>query len=1107
MERLISNKSNLLELFPFSLILDENLNITETGKSLQKIISSTDKLNFKDLFEIQRPFLEDFNFDKILDLQEEVFFAKHKKSELNFRGKFKVLTSRKEVVFIASILVRDIEQLKPFKITFADFPFHDPTFDYLHVIKQSEVHGIELRELVNVLDQQAAIIKKSNEDLNSTKNQLESIFEEISEVIWSMTLPDLKILFISSFVEKLFEINVQDCINDANWWQKSILPEDKFIITRIEENIRARGHFDVNYRIKTPSGKIKWVRNKGKIITDQKNKPVRIDGIITDRTKEVLDQEVLDQELKLQEALTDIASTYINLDVEELEETIQLSLKKMAEFFSADRSYIYEYNFDNATVSNTYEWCSKEISPQIELCQNIKISDYHLWLEYHQQNQELYINDLDEIDYQKYPDLKLFLANQEIKSLIAVPMFDEGNLVGFVGFDSIKIHKKYSGKEIKLLYLFAKMLVKIRIRQNWETQIRIQEEKYRNIIANMNLGLLEVDLEDHIVYANQTFFEMSQYSQEELIGNKALDLFGEGENSSILENKMENRVNNISDSYEIRIKNKKGENKWWFISGAPNYNDKGQLIGTIGIHLDITEKKLLEEKFIQAKTFAESAAKAKELFLANMSHEIRTPLNVIIGMIRQLSKENLTEKQKFFINQSESSAKHLLTILNNILDIAKIESGDLSIVLEPFSPSALAYNIHSILFSQAKEKNIEFHLNISSEIRPVLLGDEVRLRQVLINLIGNAIKFTDKGSVSLSLQLVNNTPKSQTILFEVVDTGVGISSEFLKKLFDKFSQEQSATNRQYDGTGLGMAISNDLVKLMGGEINVSSLKNEGTTCSFELEFDVSELSLPTTKLDTVKKDSFKGMKVLVVEDNEMNRLIASQSLEFLGMIISEAENGLVAVEKIKNENFDLVLMDIQMPILDGIEATKLIRNELKIKTPIIALTANAFRHDIELYLREGMDDYITKPYNEEEFFRKINYCLTNKLANNDPAINRVHEDENNSNLLYSTELLEKLSRGDASFVAKMLNIFVKISEENIEHLKSAVEQNDIPTLKGLAHKIKSSIEQMRIISIQEKISEMEKFDAEEGNMVELKRNTHEVISTLQHVINQIKSQS
>ena len=690
---------------------------------------------------------------------------------------------------------------------------------------------------------------------------------------------------------------------------------------------------------------------------------------------------------------------------------------------------------------------------------------------------------------------------------MAIPMLDGKELVGFVGFDSVKKHHDYSDKEKRLLFLFGQMLINIRNRQKWEKQLRLQEEKYRNIIANMNLGLLEVDLNDVIIYANQSYCEMSGYDLEELKGRKAAQLFVKENQRDIIYQKNESRSQSVSDSYEIEVKDKYGKPHWWFISGAPNYNDKGQLIGSIGIHLDITEQKRLEEELAKAINFAETANKAKELFLANMSHEIRTPLNVIIGMIRQLTKENLTTDQHFYVKQSESSAKHLLTILNNVLDIAKIESGDMEIVHESFSPSALVYNVHSIMYSQAKDKNLEFKLNVSHGINPVLKGDDNHFIQILINLVGNAIKFTDKGMINLSVDLIDENTHSQTLRFKVGDTGIGMSEEFVSMIFDKFSQEHNTSNRKYEGTGLGMAISKDLIHLMGGQLLVESVKSRGTLCSFELTLPMGDPESLISNNTFVEEGSLKGKRALLVEDNEMNRFIATQSLNFLGIETVEAENGLIAIEMIQKQVFDLVLMDIQMPVMDGVEATTYIREKLKIQTPIIALTANAFKHDIDLYLEKGMNDFITKPYYEQDFFRKIEHVLSlsfNVLRSesseqSDEEINRGKEP------LFDLSQLRHMSRGNDDFVRKMINLFIKVTEENTEKLIEAMENNDIETVKKLAHKIKPSIDQMGIISLKDVVRSVEKFETGSGNKTEIEVLIRKLVYTLKSVTEQLKS--
>jgi len=672
MEKELNEIELLLEIFPYAIVLDQNLCIQEVGTSLNNIIGLPKGTHYTSLFEIQRPYLKEVSFQNLKSFLKESFFVKHIASELNFRGEFRYIEDCRSLIYLASLWIMDIEHLKPYRLQINDFPLYDPTFDYLHVLKQADIHKNELTDLLNKINTKSIALKKANAELSLTKIKLESILNEMSDVVWSVSLPKYKVLFVTPSVKSMYEIDPSQWIKDSDWWKKLMDPNDKDILQSISNQLEKTGSYSVKYRIITPSGQTKWIRNKGKYIYDEASQPIRLDGVMMDRTNEHFAQENLDQEVRLQEALIDIASTYINLDPKDVEHVINHSLEKMGLFVSADRAYIFDYDFVMESTSNTYEWCNEGIEPEIDNLQQIPIEFFSQWVEKHKAGEAFYISDVSKLEDETEGGLKSILEPQGIKSLIAIPLLDGKELIGFVGFDSVKNLYNYSDKEKSLLFLFGQMLINIRNRQKWDNQLRLQEEKYRNIIANINLGLLEVDLHDVIIYANQTFCDMSGYNLAEIKGKQAANLFVVEGQKDIIYKKNHSRLESKSDSYEIEILNKTGERRWWFISGAPNYNDKGKLIGSIGIHLDITEQKQLETELEKAKSFEEAAAKAKELFLANMSHEIRTPLNVIIGMIRQLSKENLTTKQHFYVNQSESSAKHLLTILNNVLDIAKI---------------------------------------------------------------------------------------------------------------------------------------------------------------------------------------------------------------------------------------------------------------------------------------------------------------------------------------------------------------------------------------------------------------------------------------------------
>jgi len=357
----------------------------------------------------------------------------------------------------------------------------------------------------------------------------------------------------------------------------------------------------------------------------------------------------------------------------------------------------------------------------------------------------------------------------------------------------------------------------------------------------------------------------------------------------------------------------------------------------------------------------------------------------------------------------------------------------------------------------------------------------------------------------LVIELLEEDSFVQKIRFEVKDTGIGMAEDFVSIIFNKFSQEYNASNRKYEGTGLGMAISNDLIRLMGGTLAVKSTKNKGTLCSFELTLPLGHPDSLKTNSSLIKEGTFSGKRVLLVEDNEMNRFIAKQSLDYLGFETVEAQNGLIATEIIQEQSFDLILMDIQMPVMDGVEVTTFIRKNLKINIPIIALTANAFKHDIDLYLKKGMNDFNTKPYDEQDFFRKIEHLLS--LAYDVLKIDSISETAPTKTIipLYDLSSLEKMSRGNKEFVTKMIKIFISLVAENTAALESALENDNIDSIKKIAHKIKPSIDQMGIASLTEVVRQIEKYDFNTGTQDEFISMAQKLINVLRDVVIELEN--
>jgi len=641
-------------------------------------------------------------------------------------------------------------------------------------------------------------------------------------------------------------------------------------------------------------------------------------------------------------------------------------------------------------------------------------------------------------------------------------------------------------------------------RRKAEQALRRSEEKYRSIIENMNLGLVEVDAGEHIVYANQTFCDMCGYTVEELYGRVASEIFARGENIMKLREKNRLREIGVSDAYEMAVTNKRGEPMWWLISGAPLFDSHDKMVGSIGIHLDITKQKILEYKMLEAKHEAEESARAKDLFLTNMSHEIRTPMNAITGMGRQLQKTQLNTQQQFYLDTINAASANLLVIIDDILDLSKIESGKLTLQHTAFSFADIIDKAVYLMKQKATEKGITLTKTVDADIATVLKGDPQRLGQVIDNLLSNAIKFTEKGGITLECGVLQDKENKQVIQLTVRDTGLGMSKDFLKIIFHKFSQEDDGVIRKYGGTGLGMSISKHLIEAMGGKISVESVKGSGTTVHFIVSLEKGEESeLPKTKLAETGENVLKGISILLVEDNEMNRMVANTVLMEHGALVENALNGLEAVNTLRNKVYDVVLMDIRMPVMDGIEASRIIREEISPSIPIIALTANVVKGEKEKCMHAGMNAFIGKPFDENELIETI-ARLTKGVQITGKGGGEPKKDELPTTL-YDLSKLWDISRGKHSFVEKMVNIFITETANAVRDMKDAYEKNDVEKISSIAHKIKPSLYNLNINSIREDILKLELFGKDGGGTEQdLKTLVDKVETVLTAVIEQMK---
>jgi PAS domain S-box-containing protein len=482
----------------------------------------------------------------------------------------------------------------------------------------------------------------------------------------------------------------------------------------------------------------------------------------------------------------------------------------------------------------------------------------------------------------------------------------------------------------------------------------------------------ETDAHSHkIIFVNHAYCTMTGYAVKHVIGKSPAILQGPKTDKNELKRVSECFKRFESCNMEVINYKKNGAEFWTSISFSPIIDNEGNYTHWIAIKRDITEHKILEQNFIHSKEKAEAASKAKSEFLANMSHEIRTPLNSVIGFSELMMKTRLDDTQQQYNSAVFQSANSLLDIINEILDFSKIEAGMLEISIEKTDILELGYQVSDVVCYQAYKKNLELLLNIGMDIPRFIWSDALRLRQVLTNLLGNAVKFTDKGEIELKIEIVHKESEDKALIrFSVRDTGIGINPENQQKIFDAFSQEDASTSRKYGGTGLGLAISKKLLGLMGSELQLQSTPGMGSTFFFELDVKTMHGEPEEWALISDYK------KILIVDDNANNRLLLKDMLAHKQIESDEASSGAIAIKMLSgNKKYDLILMDFNMPEMDGIETIKSIRNELKLSIadqPIMLLHSSAEDERInEACNALGVHHRLVKPIKMKNLFESI----------------------------------------------------------------------------------------------------------------------------------------
>jgi two-component system CheB/CheR fusion protein len=567
-------------------------------------------------------------------------------------------------------------------------------------------------------------------------------------------------------------------------------------------------------------------------------------------------------------------------------------------------------------------------------------------------------------------------------------------------FENFEVTHTFSGIGERIMLLNAHLIIQ---KTNSEQLILLAieditdrsryylKEKYSLSLIEASLDpLTTINNEGKITDMNRATVNITGLSREKLKGSDFFGYFTEPEKARAIYKEVFAR--GFITNSPLKLRHKSGKLTDVLLNGSVYKDDKGNILGVVMVARDVTDQKRIESELIEAKVFAElatliaeeakskaeeatriaeDAMKAKQQFLSNMSHEIRTPMNAIIGFTRVILKTDLSEKQKEYLNAIKLSGDTLIALINDILDLAKVDAGKMIFEKKPFKMAVSITSMLQLFDTKIKEKNIKLVTNYDQKIPDVLLGDSIRLHQIILNLVSNAVKFTSKGSIVVAVNLLFEDEEKVIIEFAITDSGIGIPKDNIDLIFENFQQATNGTSSLYGGTGLGLAIVKQLVTSQGGSIRVKSKINEGSTFSFTLPFQKTKkdavLETNLIGLDTITKN----IKVLVVEDMALNQLLMKTILDDFGFEQDIADNGKIAIEKLQKKSYDIVLMDLQMPVMNGFEATEYIRNTLNSKIPIIALTADVTTVDLGKCKAVGMDDYIAKPIDEKLLFNKI----------------------------------------------------------------------------------------------------------------------------------------
>ncbi len=626
---------------------------------------------------------------------------------------------------------------------------------------------------------------------------------------------------------------------------------------------------------------------------------------------------------------------------------------------------------------------------------------------------------------------------------------------------------------------------------------------YRDVLNKLPaIDVFVFDQDMRFLMAEGTEMGNFGLSQSDLEGKKLKDI-----SRKKIKNKLTPVFKSVLKGEEVNSEYKL-KSRYYFIKAAPIIGDDGIVHSGLVVVRNITKEKLSERILKKSRSEALKSGEAKNQFIARVSHEIRTPLNAIMGFTEQLLQTKLSARQSEFVKIIDNSSELLLSLVNDILVMSKIEAKQLIFDKSPFTVRNAIDYVYDALVMKAEQKNLDFDFEVDEDTDKVLIGDCFRLQQILINLLTNSIKFTNRGSVKLNCRMHDEDNDNISLKFDVIDTGIGISDKQLKNIFKQYTHINYSTGKRNEGIGLGLAICKNLIELQGGSLSVKSQRGEGTTFSFIIPFRKgTESDILTHDLINIDPSKLKNRKILLVDDDSVNLLLGKTILKKFNCSFDIANNGTEAIKKLDKKKYDLVLLDIYMPDISGIEVSKYLRNDKKDnKTRIIALTAQALKDDILKYEEAGINDFLIKPFRESYLYSKICEIL---------QVGAEPFRESKSEVILKSELnhsrydlfdLKKMADDDEEFVNQTLKVFIENSEEAVKYFNQMLKEKNWKQIGEMAHKILPSYRHLSMNTVVPRLVEIKNKTLVEKEYRVVPGLVREAIAEIEDITKDLKSE-